>query len=217
MTIDPRTLADYRAERALGMSASRAHAIVKHVREVRSFERDYVTEDEAGNDTRLIIVHNGLTYSVAVEPDDVVGPEDYDCYEDEDIRAYERGDWSYVHITVTVRVDGFKGTDSLGAVDVGEHWRSVSRLDATQQVISAVLDNEMLDSACHAALRARAEADREYIRRQIAKIRNGEDDDSYRLRITSDKGSTKWLTITRDQLFSVAAALGIDAREDNGS
>lgn len=213
MTIDPHTVADYRAMRALGQSASRAHAIVKHVREVRSFERDYVTEEDPGNDTRLIIVHNGLTYSVAVEPDGGIGPEDYDCYEDEDIRAYERGEWGYVHITVTVRVDGFKGVDSLGGVDVGEHWRSVSRLDATQQIISAVLDNEMLDSACHAALRARAESDRDYIRRQIAKIRNGEDDDSYRLKIVSDKGSTKWLTITRDQLFSVASVLGIDAQE----
>lgn len=210
MTITPRDWRDYKSFRDQGMPASRARQTLQHVRDVRAFEQDHVTE--VGESSYVITV-DGVVYSVTVERDEVTGPRDFDCYEDDDVAAYDNGNWSYVHITVSVTVDGFKGTDSLGGVDVGDHWQTVSRLDTAQQIIAAVLDNEMLDSACHAALRARAESDRDYIRRQIAKIRNGEDDDSYRLKITSDKGSTKWLTISRDQLFSIGHVLGIDAKE----
>jgi hypothetical protein len=51
------------------------------------------------------------TYHLIVEPDDDVRPDEFECYDADDLERFERGEWTYVFAYPRVTVwDGRKGT-----------------------------------------------------------------------------------------------------------
>jgi len=135
----------YRTLRDRNIPAVQAHAIAKHAAGVRLWEREHVTDYLA--DPGVKVELDGRTFTVVAEHDSDVRPDEFDCYDPADVAAWEADRWEYVIITVTTEVDGSEGSDSLGAVDIGDYWYTTSGLDYWQQVISSALDNDMFDGA----------------------------------------------------------------------
>lgn len=48
------------------------------------------------------------TITARIVPDDDMRPTDFDCYGSDEMKAWERGDWSFVGIVLSVSVDGFR-------------------------------------------------------------------------------------------------------------
>lgn len=73
------------------------------------------------DETRVIYSDNGsMIVTVQAETDDEITAPDGDCYTDEDVAAFHRGEWGYVVLTVAVRFNGTRiGRATLGLVDHG--------------------------------------------------------------------------------------------------
>jgi hypothetical protein len=48
------------------------------------------------------------TITARIVPDDDMRPTDFDCYGPDEMKAWERGEWSFVGIVLSVSVDGFR-------------------------------------------------------------------------------------------------------------
>ena len=60
------------------------------------------------------------TITARIVPDDDMRPTDFDCYGSDEMKAWERGEWSFVGIVLSVYVDGFRldsHAASLWAID----------------------------------------------------------------------------------------------------
>lgn len=90
-----------------------------------------------------------VTVTAALLPDYQTRPEDFDCYDQEDIRAWRDDEWQFVGVVVTVLVgESVLGVDSLWGVEYGE-LPTVS-VDPLQDE-HPVWDHNMVESALAAA------------------------------------------------------------------
>lgn len=70
-----------------------------------------------------ITLFAGSSVVVSIEDDYDARPEDDEFYSDADLRAWSRGRWRHVGVTVTVTLpDGRVGDCTLWNVEVGEYW-----------------------------------------------------------------------------------------------
>lgn len=153
--MDESFIREYRAlRRETGYPANVCHGVVKNATRVRQWERDHVEFPtwEGGWQVHPITgMDDGLHYTVRILVDTDAGrPEDNgDCYDDDDVKAWERDEWHYHVVTVECADprSGADGEDTLGGIDAGSYWTSVTLLDTDQQVLSAVLDYGMLGNA----------------------------------------------------------------------
>lgn len=173
-TLDPAGVRLYRRLRADHVPAAHAFRTARHAADVRRFELDHVTP--ADDSAALHITRPGdpLTYRFTSEVDlDVGRPEDNgDCYDDDDVRAWEQDRWHYWLLEVEVTDGTDTGTAVLGCVDAGDYWQSQCGLDTEQQLLSVVAFYGLLDEARadleHARARRHADALEDYRLAEIA-------------------------------------------------
>jgi hypothetical protein len=69
-------------------------------------------------DKQIKTVEDGFVVVIQIDPDSGTRPEDYDCYDREDVESWERGEWCFVSILVSVWLKGVKlSTVAITGVD----------------------------------------------------------------------------------------------------
>jgi hypothetical protein len=154
--LDETFVRDYlRLRREHNDPARIAHAVVKESRKVREWESEHVGDPEwdywEGAHVLPVDLGDGLDYRVTMEVDHDSGrPEDNgDCYDAEDIKAWEDDRWHYYVVTVKCSDprSGAEASEALGGIDAGDYYWSQTLLDTDRQVWAAVLDYDVLGNA----------------------------------------------------------------------
>jgi hypothetical protein len=100
----------------------------------------------------LTIELDGITYTIESDYDEIPFGDIYGDISADLEAAFERGSAELVWVRVECEVDGFTGGATLGGVECGDYWQESTLLDAIDQILSAVLRNDMLDNARDNAL-----------------------------------------------------------------
>jgi hypothetical protein len=155
-----RGLRDYRALRRNGATADHAHAMAKRAETVRAFIAEHVGEETyTSKGTSYPVTLDGWTFRVTFEQDDIGRPEENgDCYDAEDIDAWERDRWTYYYVGVETVTPNASGSAGLGGVVAGDYWEPGCRLDTEGQLWADLLDHDLLGEAREQAERNVARA-----------------------------------------------------------
>jgi hypothetical protein len=136
----------YRANRAAGMTAVYALAIVRHIAGVlqalQAFTLELVFSEHVHAVYTLEDTNAGVTLTYELWRDLDNSPEDAECYDPPDIAAWAKDEWHYYGVTVTATLGGFSVQEILGGIDAGDYWESPANpLDTEQQIMSVALEH----------------------------------------------------------------------------
>lgn len=160
-TLDP----TYRRLRETGMAPPLAVQVLRTKREIDAL--DWKHEGDGPNGEGVFtLTKDGLAYEVTIGVDEHAGrPEDNgDCYDADDIDAFDRGLWNYYYVTVTAPNGG---EDSMGGIDAGDYFKRYSLLDAAEQVLACLLGYSMLETATEHGYKEAQERDLAALRATI--------------------------------------------------
>ena len=73
----------------------------------------------------ITLEKEGIIFTVSLEYDDVCKPTDFDCYSEEDVKAWERGEWIYCGIVFHAEKNGvgLGIVESLWGIEIGDYFK----------------------------------------------------------------------------------------------
>ena len=151
----------YRANRALGRTAQYALVAARYITAVlqalQGLTAEFIYSERLQARYTFEDENAGVTVTYEIWRDTDSTPEDAECYDPEDIAAWNKDEWHYYGVTVTATMGTFEAEESLGGIDAGDYWESPANpLDTEQQVMSAALDHypvrAMIESVQDAAI-----------------------------------------------------------------
>ena len=73
----------------------------------------------------ITLEKEGIIFTVSLEYDDVCKPTDYECYSEEDVKAWEREEWSYCGIVFHASKNGVDLgiVESLWGIEIGDYFK----------------------------------------------------------------------------------------------
>ncbi len=73
----------------------------------------------------MTLERDGIIFTVSLEYDDVRRPTDYECYSEDDVKAWRKDEWSFCGIVFRAEKNGVDLgiVDSLWRIEIGDYFK----------------------------------------------------------------------------------------------